>query len=263
MTRIWEDGSDGFRRAESSPYDDEHLPGDPLPEADPEPEPRGPEMSAPGAASGDGSTDDAEAPEEETPQESTPAARPLLSTPAMIIIGALVLALVITGGLYLRQQRINAQHTEEVPAPGQGESNLTPREGDPPQVQVAQPGQRIHVQGLYGTGWITVVTGDWGDEGTIPPARGTYLNIDLLVEVESGTLVVDSLQYAAYDLQGNQYVPTIGAGKDPFLQNQQLTGDQAEARGWVSFDVPKDATRVEITDEGFNPLLTVDFLPPS
>lgn len=189
-----------------------------------------------------------------------------LSLPAFLIVIAVVLALLIGGMLWWRTNRM-----EPTPPPGQGvstpgpgqESQLQPRTGEPPVLQEAAIGQRVHVQGLYGTGWITVVTSDWSSEGDIAPERGSYLNLDLLVEVEEGTMVIDPIQYAAYDLQANEYLPTIGAGKTPFLEKQQIGDPGAEARGWISFDAPRGATRVVLADEGMNPLVQIDILPPA
>ena len=252
----WSDEPSDFARGGESPqFPTERLPGDPEPT-------HGPEFDAPADA-------------EPEPQPEEPKAYNVddypdedrgglfsdirLSTPVLIIVGSLVLALVIGGALYFRSQRV-----EDLGGPQSepGQTELVPREGEPPEVQVAEVGDRIHVQGLYGTGWLTVVTADWSDQGSIEPSRGAYLNVDLLVEVEEGTLLVKSTQYMAYDLDANSYVPTIGADKQPYLQDEQLTDAGAEARGWVSFDMPKGPTRVEITDEGYNPLMTIDVIPP-
>lgn len=263
----WSDDHEGYARPQGSArFPDERLPGDPVPSEDADnADPHGPEFSAPRTNAAPRPASDSREDEGENGGEDAPKSflGIELTLPTMIIIGSLVLALVISGGLFLRSQRIQQQAGPDGPMPGAEETQLIPREGEPPEVQVAEVGDRVHVQGLYGTGWITVVTADWADDGNIDPTRGAYLNIDLLVETEEGTMVVESIQYAAYDLEGNQYVPSIGAAKEPYLNNQEVTGSGSEARGWVSFDVPRGPTRLEISDEGFNPLVTIDFIPPA
>lgn len=259
----WSDDPEGYARPqESARFPDERLPGDPVPSENPdEADSHGPDFDAPRTNAAPRTTPEPHADADDDAPKSFLGIE--LTLPTMIIIGSLVLALVISGGLFLRSQRIQQQTGSDGPVPGAEETELIPREGEPPEVQVAEVGDRVHVQGLYGTGWITVVTADWADDGNIDPSRGSYLNIDLLVETEEGTMVVESIQYAAYDLEGNQYVPSIGAAKEPYLNNQEVTGPGTQARGWVSFDIPRGPTRLEISDEGFNPLITIDFIPPA
>lgn len=263
MSRWSDDPGDFARADDSSRFGDEHLPGD-APEDDADQ--HGPDFAAPSTnARPDLAQEErrreAERAREHAGDRSGLFADVRFSAPMLIIVGALVLALVIAGGLYLRSQRLQ----REVGTDGQpsaGETTLVPRTGEPPVPQTARVGQRVHVQGLYGTGWVTVVTTEWSDRGSIPPKNDVYFNIDLLVEAEEGTLLVRSTQYATYDTSAEMYVPTIGADKQPFLTDQEVTGPGTSARGWVSFDVPRQPLRLEITDEGYNQLVTIDVFPP-
>jgi hypothetical protein len=179
--------------------------------------------------------------------------------PLLILGGVLAVALVV--GLFLAIRiTLGAPATRDVPD-GHPGTTLTPRSGTPAPLQMAKPGDRVQVEGLYGTGSILVMRAEWSDTGDLPPSEGRmYLNVELRYDVARGAMFVHPNYFTAYDQAQNEYYPGIGSGK-PQLPPQELKEGQSTT-GWVSIELPPEQSFFVITDEGINPLVMVEIPKP-
>lgn len=208
-------------------------------------------------------------PPERVVPEPTPAAplappAPVKRYPLPLLILGAVLVVAILAGVFL-VIRINlddsgAPDPAAVPI-GEPQMTLTPRTGTPAPLQMARPGQRVRVEGLYGNGSVMVTRAEWSDTGDLPPGQGRmYLNVELRYDVAEGSLFLHPNHYTAYDAAQTEYYPGIGSGKAQ-LPAQELKAGQS-ATGWVSIELPPGPTFFVITDEGINPLVMVEIPPP-
>jgi hypothetical protein len=193
-------------------------------------------------------------------EPAPPPAAPRYPLPLLIVGGLLVVALLI-GGFAVIRLSLGDPAAPNQAGPGEPLNTLTPRTGTPAPLQVARPGERVQVQGLYGSGTVMVVRAEWSDSGDLPPSEGRkYLNVEIRYDVAAGSMMVHPNFYAAYDAARNEYYPGIGSGKPQFAQQEINSG--RSATGWVSIELPPGEVIFVISDEGINPLVAVEIPDP-
>ena len=194
------------------------------------------------------------------PEPPPPAPAPRYPLPLLILGGVLAVALVVGIFLAIRFSLDGAPGVEE-PLDGEPGITLTPRTGTPAPLQTARPGDRVQIEGLYGTGSVLITRAEWSDTGDLPPSAGRmYLNVELRYDVAEGSMFIHPNYFTAYDLAKNEYYPGIGSGKQQ-LAAQELKAGQS-ATGWVSIELPPEQSFFVITDEGINPLVMVEIPAP-
>ncbi|WP_432558539.1 hypothetical protein [Granulicoccus sp. GXG6511] len=193
------------------------------------------------------------------PDEPPPAPRRTYPKSLLIMGAVLVAALLVGGFVWLRVFLGDpAARSDVAPEPL---TTLTPRSGTPMPLQTVDVGQRVPIQGLYGQGSFMVVRHEWSAEGDLPTSLGRqYLNVEVRYDSAEGSLFIKPDFFAAYDVNKNEYLSTIGSGKDP-IQPQELQAGQS-ATGWVSVEVPPGRTFFVVSDEGINALVMVDIPGP-
>lgn len=190
-------------------------------------------------------------------------AAPRSPIPTIVAVaGAALLVLGVLGGLLLWRFSGGTTTERQEGPKASPSSTLTPRSGTPAPVQEVKVGQRAAIEGLYGKGSVIVTRAEWSDKGDLPPGAGKrYLNLELRYDCTEGLLQLSKNQYAAYDLAKKEYLPGIGAGKDP-LPDTEVKPGQAPVTGWISIELPPGRTLFVISDEGINPLVIVDLPKP-
>lgn len=167
----------------------------------------------------------------------------------------MVLALIIGGFIAIRValgDPANRVESDE----GDAMTTLAPREGTPAPLQRAGIGERVEIEGLYGTGSVMVVRHEWAADGELPATAGRqYLNVEIRYDSAAGSLFLKPDYFAAYDEDKTEYVAGIGSGK-PQLPSQELQSGRS-ATGWVSVEMPPGQTFFVISDEAINPLVMV------
>lgn len=146
---------------------------------------------------------------------------------------------------------------------GEGDpmTTLAPRDGTPAPLQTASVGERVAIQGLYGTGSVMVVRHEWAADGELPATAGRqYLNVEIRYDSAEGSLFLKPDYFAAYDDAKTEYVAGIGSGK-PQLPTQELKSGRS-ATGWVSVEMPPGQAFFVISDEAINPLVMVQIPGP-
>ncbi|NNG21374.1 hypothetical protein HJ590_17820 [Naumannella sp. ID2617S] len=196
-------------------------------------------------------------PTEERPPGPPAPPRKKVPLPVLVLgIGVLVAALVVFF-FFLRGQ-LNRPLGDVDPSPT---PTLVPRSGTPAPVQHGAVGQRMTVEGLYGKGTILVLKAEWSDKGDLPPDPGRqYLNLELRYDCTEGTMVTSNNFYAVYDTRKTEYLPGIGAGKQPLGDGELKAGQSRQ--GWVSVEMPPGPALVVISDEGINPLVILEVPKP-
>lgn len=201
-------------------------------------------------------------PPEKVVVPETPPAPPARRYPLpLLILGGLLVAALLIGVFVLVRLSLGEPAGREAADPGEPGITLTPRTGTPAPLQLASPGERVQVEGLYGRGSVMVARAEWSDTGDLPPSEGRrYLNLELRYDVADGSMFVHPNYYAAYDEAKNEYYPGIGSGK-PQLPQQEIKAGRS-ATGWVSIELPPGQSFFVISDEGINPLLMVEIPAP-
>ncbi|WP_133626637.1 hypothetical protein [Enemella evansiae] len=178
-------------------------------------------------------------------------------TPVLVLGAGVLLAALVVLFFFIRMQV--TQPTGDVDA--SPTPTLTPRTGTPAPLQHGSVGQRVTVEGLYGKGTIMVAAAEWSDKGDLPPGEGKqYLNLKLRYDCTEGTMLTSPNYYAVYDTSKNEYLPGIGAGKDPLGDNELKAGQSKE--GWVSVEMPPGPALLVISDEGINGLIVTEIPKP-
>jgi len=192
--------------------------------------------------------------------EEPPPPPPQTFPKPLLILGA-VLALALLAGAFVWVRIELGDPAARHDPPPDPLTTLAPRTGTPMPLQTVGIGQRVQIQGLYGTGSFMAVRHEWSQEGDLPTSLGRqYLNVEVRYDSGEGSLFIKPDFFAAYDANKNEYLSTIGSGKDP-IQPQELKNGQS-ATGWVSIEVPPGRTFFVVSDEGINPLVMVDIPGP-
>lgn len=200
----------------------------------------------------------AEQPDAQTPPPVPPRpARSKIPTPVLVLGAGVLIAALVVLFFFIRTQ-VNQPLGDVDPSPT---PTLTPRSGTPAPLQHGAVGQRMTVEGLYGKGTIMLTEVEWSDKGDLPPGEGKrYLNLKLRYDCTEGTMLTSPNFYAVYDTKKNEYLPGIGAGKDPLGDNDLKAGQTKE--GWVSVEMPPGPALLVISDEGINPLIVTEIPKP-
>lgn len=180
-----------------------------------------------------------------------------IPTPVVVFGAGVLLAALVVLFFFIRTQ-VNQPLGDVDPTPT---PTLTPRSGTPAPLQQGAIGQRMTVEGLYGKGTIMLSAAEWSDRGDLPPADGKqYLNLKLRYDCTEGTMLTSPNFIAVYDTNKTEYLPGIGAGKDPLGDNELKAGQSKE--GWASVEMPPGPALLVISDEGINGLIVIEIPKP-
>lgn len=171
--------------------------------------------------------------------------------PTLITVGVLLLALIVIGGGVLIS-RYRDQHASASTTPGA--STVPSGAGSPTSSGSATPsGTSIPFDSRRAAGTLSVISHRWTTVGRIDPTSGTYLALDVQVQVDRGAMYYSPEMFEAFDAVGNVYQDDQNVNQRPLLSTGYLTAGQ-QVRGWISFDVKRGETTLLLAGPDSNPM---------